>query len=265
MTYQMNTALRCCGFDKVFDTNFTADLTIIEEGTELLLRLYKALVERRASVALPQFTSCSPGWVKYLEHFYPEYIPNLSIGQEPAADVRRADQDLLRRSCTASTRRTSSPSRSCPARPRSSSATGRRWRDSGYKDVDYGLTTRELAQMIQEAGIDLPDLPKSDFDDPFGTATGSGVIFGATGGVMEAALRTVIELVTRRARSRTSSTTPTSCPVRGFEGVRYVELTDPRGRPGAGHPQGTSCPTGTGSRARRSRSPWPRHRQRQAR
>ncbi len=82
MTFQMNTALRLAGFDKVFDTNFTADLTILEEGTELLIRLYKALVKGE-KVAFPQFTSCSPGWVKFLEHFYPEYIPNLSSAKSP--------------------------------------------------------------------------------------------------------------------------------------------------------------------------------------
>ena len=98
--------------------------------------------------------------------------------------------------------------------------------DSGYKDIDYGLTTRELAKMIREAGIDLPDMPKSDFDDPFGTATGSGVIFGATGGVMEAALRTVIELVTGK-KVEDFFEHADIIPVRGFEGVRYAELPIP--------------------------------------
>jgi NADH-quinone oxidoreductase subunit G/[NiFe] hydrogenase diaphorase moiety small subunit len=97
---------------------------------------------------------------------------------------------------------------------------------SGFKDVDYGLTTRELAQMIKEAGIHLPDMPKSGFDDPFGDATGSGVIFGATGGVMEAALRTVIELVTG-AKVESLFEDANIVPVRGFEGVRYVELPVP--------------------------------------
>ena len=83
LTFEMNTALRRCGFDKVFDTNFAADLTIIEEGTELLLRLKRALVDNDPTVALPQFTSCSPGWVKYIEHFYPEYLPNLSTAKSP--------------------------------------------------------------------------------------------------------------------------------------------------------------------------------------
>ena len=83
VTYEMNTGLKRMGFQKVFDTNFTADLTIIEEGTELIQRLYGALVKKDANVALPQFTSCSPGWVKYLEHFYPEFIPNLSSAKSP--------------------------------------------------------------------------------------------------------------------------------------------------------------------------------------
>jgi NADH-quinone oxidoreductase subunit G/[NiFe] hydrogenase diaphorase moiety small subunit len=221
MTYQMNTALRLCGFDKVFDTNFSADLTILEEGTELLLRLHKALVGHQP-VALPQFTSCSPGWVKYLEHFYPDYIPNLSSAKSPQqmfgaviktyyAKLHDLDpKDIV----TVALMPCSAKKFECN-RPEMDS--------SGYKDVDYGLTTRELAQMIKEAGIHLPDLPKSDFDEPFGTATGSGVIFGATGGVMEAALRTVIELVTgQKVENLFESANIT--PVRGFDGVRYVEL-----------------------------------------
>ena len=99
-------------------------------------------------------------------------------------------------------------------------------RDSGFKDVDYGLTVRELAQMFKEAGIDLPNVPKSDFDDPFGTATGSGVIFGATGGVMEAALRTVIELVVG-IKVEDLFEHADIVPIRGFDGVRYMELTIP--------------------------------------
>ncbi len=100
-------------------------------------------------------------------------------------------------------------------------------RDSGYKDVDYGLTTRELAKMFKEAGLDVPSLPKSDFDDPFGTATGSGVIFGATGGVMEAALRTVIEMVTGE-KVESIYDHGDIIPVRGFEGVKYAEITIPK-------------------------------------
>jgi iron-only hydrogenase group A len=221
MTYQMNTALKLAGFDKVFDTNFTADLTIIEEGTELLGRLHRALVKGE-QVAFPQFTSCSPGWVKYLEHFYPEYIPNLSSAKSPQqmfgaviktyyAKLNNLDpKDIV----TVALMPCSAKKFECN-RPEMA--------DSGFKDVDYGLTTREMAQMIKEAGIHLPDMPKGDFDDPFGTATGSGVIFGATGGVMEAALRTVIEFVcgvkVEKVFDRANIV-----PVRGFEGVKYVEL-----------------------------------------
>jgi NADH-quinone oxidoreductase subunit G/[NiFe] hydrogenase diaphorase moiety small subunit len=225
LTFEMNTALRMCGFDKVFDTNFTADLTIIEEGTELITRLYKALVQKDTSVALPQFTSCSPGWVKYLEHFYPEYIPNVSSAKSPQqmfgaviktyyAKLNNIDpKDIV----TVALMPCSAKKFECN-RPEMI--------DSGFKDVDYGLTTRELAQMFHEAGIDLPKMTKSDFDDPFGTATGSGVIFGATGGVMESALRTVIELVTGDKVEKLFDHADI-VPVRGMEGVRKVELTIP--------------------------------------
>ena len=222
LTFEMNTALRLAGFDKVFDTNFAADLTIFEEGTELIVRLYQALVEKDATVALPQLTSCSPGWVKFLEHFYPEYIPNLSSAKSPQqmfgaviktyyAQLHDLDpKDIV----TVALMPCSAKKFECN-RPEMA--------DSGCKDVDYGLTTRELAKMLQEAGIDLPNVPKSDFDDPFGTATGSGVIFGATGGVMEAALRTVIELVTG-AKVETLFEHADIIPLRGFEGCRIVEL-----------------------------------------
>ncbi|MCC6652423.1 MAG: iron hydrogenase small subunit [Candidatus Eisenbacteria bacterium] len=221
MTLQLNTALRTAGFDKVFDTNFSADLTIIEEGTELLMRLHRALVKQE-SVALPQFTSCSPGWVKYLEHFHPEYIPNLSSAKSPqqmfGAVIKTYyaklhglnPEDIV----TVALMPCSAKKFECN-RPEMAS--------SGFKDVDFGLTTREMAQMIKEAGIHLPDMEKSDFDDPFGSATGSGVIFGATGGVMEAALRTVIELVCG-VKVESLFEHADIVPVRGFEGVRYIEL-----------------------------------------
>ena len=126
LTFQMNTALKLRGFDKVFDTNFTADLTIIEEGTELLVRLYKALVKGE-QVAFAAVHELLARLGEVPRALLPRVHPEPLVGQEPAADVRRAHQDLLRRSSTTSTRRTSSPSRSCRARPRSSSATGRRW------------------------------------------------------------------------------------------------------------------------------------------
>jgi NADH-quinone oxidoreductase subunit G/[NiFe] hydrogenase diaphorase moiety small subunit len=217
----MNTAMRYCGFDKVFDTNFTADLTIIEEGTELIIKLYKALVKKE-TIALPQFNSCSPGWsnisstsilkcsrmfpllkvrsrcsARFIKTYYAE-LNNI----DPADIVTVALMP-----CTAKKFECNRPEMN----------------SSGFKDIDYGLTTRELAGMFQEAGIDLPNMPKSDFDDPFGTRTGSGVIFGATGGVMESAIRTVYELVTGE-RIDSLFDHARIIPVRGFEGVRYAEV-----------------------------------------
>jgi len=221
LTGEMNTAMRRIGFDVVFDTNFTADLTIIEEGTELIQRLYKALVKNE-QVALPQFTSCSPGWVKYLEHFYPEYIPNLSSAKSPQqmfgaliktfyAEKKGIDpKDIV----TVAVMPCSAKKFECN-RPEMN--------DSGFKDVDYGLTTRELAQMIKEAGIHLPEMPQSHFDDPFGEASGAGLIFGATGGVMEAALRTVVEFITGKKIENIFADADI-IPVRGFEGIKYAEL-----------------------------------------
>ena len=225
MTWHLNTALKEMGFDKVFDTNFSADLTIIEEGTELLLRLYENLVLGDTSRPVPQFTSCSPGWVKYIEHKYPEYLPNMSSCKSPQqmfgaliktwyAERNGIDPaDVVSVSlmpCTAKKFETARPEMT----------------DSGYADVDFALTTRELGRMIHEHGIHLPDLPESDFDDPFGTASGSGVIFGATGGVMEAALRTVIELVTG-LKVEDLFAHADIMPVRGFEGAKYAEITIP--------------------------------------
>lgn len=221
LTFEMNTAMRYCGFDKVFDTNFSADLTIIEEGTELLIKLYKALVKKESQV-LPQFTSCSPGWIKYIEHFYPEMLSHLSSAKSPQqmfgaviktyyAEMNNIDPaDIVTVAlmpCTAKKFECNRPEMN----------------DSGFKDIDYGLTTRELAQMFKEAGIDLVNMKKSDFDDPFGTATGSGVIFGATGGVMESAMRTVYELVTGE-KVENIFDHANIVPLRGFEGIRYVEL-----------------------------------------
>jgi NADH-quinone oxidoreductase subunit G/[NiFe] hydrogenase diaphorase moiety small subunit len=223
MTYQINTAARQAGFDAVFDTNFTADLTIMEEGTELLLRLHKAIIGGDKSQAFPQFTSCSPGWVKYLEHFYPEFIPNLSSAKSPqqmfGALIKTyyAERNGIDPANIVSVAL-------MPCSAKKFECNRPEMRASGYKDVDYGLTTREMAQMFKECGVHLPDMEKSDFDSPFGHATGSGVIFGATGGVMESAIRTVFELVTgKKIESLFDHADVT--PVRGFEGCRLAELT----------------------------------------
>ncbi len=224
VTFQLNTAIRHCGFDRVFDTNFAADLTIMEEGAELLQRLYRTLAKGEEA-PLPLFTSCSPGWVKYLEYFYPEMIPHLSSAKSPQqmfgaviktwyAEQNGIDPfDIVTVSlmpCTAKKFECNRPE----------------FNDSGYKDVDYVLTTREMAQMIMEVGVNLPDMPESDYDDPFGTATGSGVVFGATGGVMESAIRTVYELVTGESVESIFDYLRIE-PVRGFEGIRYAELEIP--------------------------------------
>jgi len=222
LTFEMNSALRRCGFDRVFDTNFAADLTILEEGTELLIRLKRTLVDGDPSVRLPQFTSCSPGWVKYIEHFYPDYLDHVSTAKSPQqmfgaliktyyAELNDIDpKDVV----TVALMPCSAKKFECN-RPEMC--------DSGHKDIDYGLTTRELGKMIREAGVDLLKMPKSDFDDPFGTATGSGVVFGSTGGVMEAAIRTVIELVTGK-KVEDFFEHAEVIPVRGFEGIRYAEI-----------------------------------------
>ncbi len=225
LTFEMNTALRAIGFDKVFDTNFTADLTIIEEATELLQRLYNSVSRENENLKLPQFTSCSPGWVKFLEHFYPEFLDNLSTCKSPQqmfgavlktryAELQEIDPGnivtVALMPCTAKKYECDRPEMN----------------DSGFKDVDYGVTTREMAQMFREAGIDLPSMKKSDFDSPFGTATGSGVIFGATGGVMESALRSALELIIGKPVEDLYEHAEI-IPLRGFEGVKYAELTLP--------------------------------------
>jgi len=220
MTRELNTAIKMIGFDKVFDTNFTADLTIMEEGTELLLRLKSLLVDGRTDVKLPQMTSCSPGWIKYIEHFYPNYLDYLSSCKSPqqmfgsviktfyAQEAGIDPKDIV----TVALMPCSAKKFECN-RPEMN--------DSGFKDVDYGLTTREMAQMIREAGLNLPELEGQGFDAPFGEASGAGLIFGATGGVMEAALRTVYELTTGR---EVPFKNLDILPCRGFEGVKQASV-----------------------------------------
>jgi iron-only hydrogenase group A len=225
VTWQLNTALRELGFDKVFDTTFAADLTIIEEGVELIGRLYHALVLGEPDVALPMFTSCSPGWVKFLEHAFPDYLPHLSTCKSPQQmfgtliKTWYAERNGLDPADVVSVAL-------MPCVAKKFEASRPELTDSGFADVDLVLTARELAKMLRQQGIDLPSEPKSDFDDPFGTATGSGVIFGATGGVMEAALRTLLELVTGEPVEDLYAHADIT-PVRGFDDVRLVELTIP--------------------------------------
>ena len=222
MTFQMNTALKRIGFDAVFDTNFTADLTILEEGTELLIRLYKALVEKDTSVKLPQFTSCSPGWVKYIEHFYPDYLGNMSSAKSPQQMFGALIKTFYAQQIGVDPANIVSVA-VMPCSAKKFECNRPEMNSSGFRDVDYGLTTREMAKMIKEAGIYLPEMPKSHFDSPFGDASGAGLIFGATGGVMEAALRTVVEFVTG-LKAEDIFEKANIIPVRGFEGIKYMEI-----------------------------------------
>ncbi len=185
---KMVSALRKLGFDKVFDTDFAADLTIMEESHEFIDRVQNGGV-------LPMITSCSPGWVKYCEHYFPDMTENLSTCKSPqqmfgaAAKTYYAEKmgidpkNIVMVSimpCTAKKFETGRDNESA----------------AGVPDVDYALTTRELGRMIERAGINFHALPDEKFDEPLGISTGAGVIFGATGGVMEAALRTAVYTLT---------------------------------------------------------------------
>lgn len=227
VTKKLNTALKRMGFDKVFDTNFTADLTIMEEGTELLLRLKKAIVEKDASVALPLMTSCSPGWVKFIEHFYPEKLAHVSTAKSPQQMFGAVVKTWYTK------RNNIDPSKLVsislmPCTAKKFECERPEMESSGYKDVDYALTTRELAKMIKEAGLDLPNLPESEFDDPLGIGSGAALIFGATGGVMEAAIRTAYEIVTGEPVPFKDLCIE---PLRGMEGIRKAELPIKRALP----------------------------------
>lgn len=206
-TGRLVTAMKRIGFHQVFDTNFTADLTIMEEGTELLDRLNHGGV-------LPMITSCSPGWIKFCETFYPDLLPNLSSCKSPqgmfgaliktyyAQKIGRPPEDIFSVSVMPCTSKKFEA-----ARPE----LGR----DGYRDVDAVITVQELARMIRSAGITFKTLPETPFDAPFGLGSGAGEIFGATGGVMEAALRTVYEVITGAPLEKIEFR-----QVRGFEGIK---------------------------------------------
>lgn len=220
VTGKMVTALKRLGFSAVFDTNFTADLTILEEGTELLMRLKMALVDNEP-VALPMFTSCSPGWIKYMEYYYPGMLPNLSTCKSPqqmfgalaktyyASKVGKKPEDMFVVSVMP-----------CIAK-KFESQRPEMWA-SGARDVDVVLTTRELGRMIQQAGIDFDTLAESEMDAPLGLSSGAADIFANTGGVMEAALRTVYELVTGRELPFANLHVT---PVVGLEGIKEAAVT----------------------------------------
>ena len=224
VTRKLNTALKRMGFDRIFDTNFTADLTIMEEGTELLLRLKKALVDKDPQVKLPQFTSCSPGWIKFIEHFYPEKLDYVSTCKSPQQMFGAIVKTWYAQRNNIDPKNIVSVSL-MPCTAKKFECERPEMDDSGFQDVDYTVTTRELAKMIKEAGIDLPNLPESEFDDPLGTGSGAALIFGATGGVMEAALRTAYEIVTGEPVPFENLDI---IPVRGMEGIRHAEIHIPK-------------------------------------
>ena len=205
---KMIAALRRLGFDKVFDTNFSADLTIMEEATEFLDRV-------KNGGTLPLITSCSPGWIRYCENYFPEFIPNLSTCKSPqqmfgavvktyyAQKLGKNPEDIVSVSvmpCTAKKFEIGREDQSA----------------AGVPDLDISITTRELARLIKKAGIMFNDLPDEVCDSPLGTGTGAAVIFGATGGVMEAALRTAVWTLT----GKPDSTPVEFKEVRGVEGIK---------------------------------------------
>ena len=204
---KMAAALRRIGFDKVFDTNFSADLTIMEEAHEFLQRV-------KNNGVLPLITSCSPGWVKYCEHYFPDMTENLSSCKSPQQMFGAlantyypetpgiAPKDIVSVSvmpCTAKKFEIGRPDQD----------------GAGYPDVDYSMTTRELARMIKKVGLKFTELPDEKFDEPLGLGTGAAVIFGATGGVMEAALRTAVESLTGEELPSVDFT-----EVRGTQGIK---------------------------------------------
>ena len=209
---KMVAALRRLGFDKVFDTDFGADLTIVEEANEFLGRVQNGGV-------LPMITSCSPGWIKYCEHYYPDMLDHLSTCKSPqqmsgaiiktwyAEKMGIDPKDIVVvgiMPCTAKKFETKRDEQAA----------------SGYPDVDYSLTTRELGRMIESAGIYFKHLPDEEFDNPLGDSTGAAVIFGATGGVMEAALRTAVEKLSGEELKSLDFT-----EVRGAEGIKEASYT----------------------------------------
>lgn len=220
VTGKMVNALKQLGFSSVLDTDFTADLTIMEEGTELLVRLKKALVDGDKEISLPMFTSCSPGWIKFIEHKYPEYLSNLSTCKSPQQMFGALAKTFYAR------KRNIDPSKVVsvsimPCTAKKFEADRPEMRSSGFKDVDFVLTTRELAVMIKQAGIDFRNIEESNYDSVMGDSTGAAVIFGATGGVMEAALRTAYEIVTGR---EVPFGNLNITPVRGMDGVKEATI-----------------------------------------
>lgn len=212
VTGKMVAALRNLGFDKIFDTNFSADLTIMEEGHEFLHRLTNGGV-------LPMITSCSPGWVNMIELKYPDLLPHLSSAKSPQQMFGAIAKTYYAEKAGIDPAKIVSVS-VMPCTAKKAEAARPEMNASGYRDVDVVITTRELGRMIREAGLDFKHLPEDSYDSPLGTGTGAAVIFGTTGGVMEAALRTVADVLTGE-----NLQTVDYNDVRGMEQTREAELT----------------------------------------
>ncbi len=185
---KMYAALKKMGFDYVFDTNFSADLTIMEEGTELVERLNNG-------GALPLITSCSPGWIKFMETYFPDFAENTSTCKSPQQMFGALTKTYFAKEYDIDPSKIVSVS-IMPCTAKKFEARRPEMRDSGFQDVDYVLTTREFVRMIKESGIDFKNLPEEKADKLMGAYTGAATIFGATGGVMEAAVRSAYFLVT---------------------------------------------------------------------
>jgi NADH-quinone oxidoreductase subunit G len=211
VTGKMHAALKKLGFDYVFDTNFAADLTIMEEGSELIKRVKEGGV-------LPMFTSCCPGWVKFMEHFYPDLLPHLSTCKSPQQMFGAMAKTYFAREYNLDPSKIVSVS-VMPCTAKKFECQRPEMKSSGFQDVDYVLTTRELARMIKEAGIDFANLQDDPALELMGKYSGAGTIFGATGGVMEAAIRTAYRLITGKELENIDVQ-----PVRGIKGIKAATI-----------------------------------------
>ncbi|MBR2932951.1 MAG: [Clostridia bacterium] len=204
---KMVQAMKMLQFDKVFDVNVTADLTILEEANELVERI-------TTGGTLPMITSCSPGWVRFLEYYYPELIPNLSTCKSPQQMFGAIVKTYYARKMGIDPAKIYVVS-VMPCVAKKFEKTRENQAAAGYPDIDAAITSRELAKMIKRAGILFTDIPDAQFDNPLGEYSGASVIFGATGGVMEAALRTAVETITGQTLEN-----PEFTEVRGTKGIK---------------------------------------------
>ncbi len=229
VTGKMVTALRMLGFDKVFDTDTGADLTIMEEGAELIDRI-------RSGGKLPLITSCSPGWIKFCEHNFPDMLEHLSSCKSPHQMFGAILKSYYAKKNNIDPKDMFVVS-VMPCTAKKFEARRPEMQVDGFCDVDAVITTRELGKMIYDVGIDFPDLGDSDFDSPFGEASGAGAVFGTTGGVMEAALRTVADILTGSSADNFEYE-----EVRGLEGIKIatIEIADLKLRAAVAHGLGNA-------------------------